>query len=433
MTSAKPAFDEIDISTHEFWARPFGDREQAFAVLRRERPVSWQRPAESIMMEPVHDGFWAVAKHADIVTVSRDSGVFSSAAEHGGVSMEDVPPEVVAGISSIIAMDDPEHQRQRRLISSVFTPRRVAMIEDQIKNQARQIVDDLAPLGEADFVDAVAKRLPMWTISEMLGVPEELRETVAETGNAIIGASDDADGDDDDHDDQDGRDLGEAVFTAMLRQHEIMSTLIAERRAVPQDDLITALVQAEIDGEKLADEELHAFLALLGLGGNDTTRHTTSHAMKALTDFPEQRALLLADLPGRMPTAVEEFLRWATTVMTFRRTALRDVELGGRQIKAGDRLVMIYPSGNRDEEVFHDPYRFDVTRTPNQHVAFGGGGPHFCLGSHLARTQLRAILGELLSRLPDLEAGEPEFLSGNAVHGIKRMPCTFTPARGAGG
>lgn len=424
MTSAKPAYDEIDISTHEFWARPFGDRERDFAVLRRERPVSWQRPAESIMMEPVHDGFWAIVKHADIITVSRNPGVFSSAAEHGGVSMEDVPPEVVAGISSIIAMDDPEHQRQRRLISSVFTPRRVGMIEGQIENQARRIVDDLAPLGEADFVAAVAKRLPMWTISEMLGVPEELRETVAENGNAIIGATDD---------DQDRRDPGEAVFTAMLRQHEIMSTLIAERRAVPQDDLITALVQAEIDGEKLTDEELHAFLALLGLGGNDTTRHTTSHAMKALTDFPEQRALLLADLPGRMPTAVEEFLRWATTVMTFRRTALRDFELGGRQIRAGDRLVMIYPSGNRDEEVFHDPYRFDITRTPNHHIAFGGGGPHFCLGSHLARTQLRAILGELLSRLPDIEAGEPEYLSGNAVHGIKRMPCTFTPVRRCGG
>ncbi|RAY17277.1 cytochrome P450 [Actinomadura craniellae] len=421
MTSTRPPFDEIDISSEEFWAQSPDHRDKAFAVLRQERPVSWHRPLAGGMVEPTCTGFWAVVRHEDIVTVSRNPRVFSSAAENGGVGLADVPPDTLKAMVSILVMDDPEHLRQRKLISSVFTPRRVAMIEGQIRAQARRIVADLASdrTGAADFVDAVSKRLPMWTISEMLGVPEQLREVVAENGNTIAGCADD--------EYQDGRSPMEVIFDAILVQRELMTELMAARRAEPRDDLITELVHAEIEGERLTDDELHAFLLLLCLAGNDTTRHTTSLTMKALTDFPDQRALLLADLPGRLPAAVDEFLRWSSTVQMFSRTVLEDVELNGRPIAAGDRVVVFYPSGNRDEEVFTDPHRFDVTRTPNPHIAFGGGGPHYCLGSHLARTQLHAIFTELLTRLPDLRAGEPEFVVGNAIRGVKRMPCTFTP------
>jgi cytochrome P450 len=204
--------------------------------------------------------------------------------------------------------------------------------------------------------------------------------------------------------------------------------LAEKRRSAPGEDLMTALVQAEVDGERLTEEEISAFFVLLAVAGNDTTRHTTSHGMRALCEFPTQRQLLTEDLPGRIETAVEEFVRWATPVMTFRRNATRDAELGGQAIGAGEKVVMFYVSANRDEQAFEHPDRFDVLRSPNRHVGFGGGGPHYCLGASLARTQLRAIFTELLTRLPDIEVGEPEPLVGNFINGIKRMPCRFTPA-----
>ena len=188
---------------------------------------------------------------------------------------------------------------------------------------------------------------------------------------------------------------------------------------------MTALVQAEVDGERLDPAEIAAFFVLLSVAGNDTSRHTTSHAMRALTQHPDQRALLLEDLEERMPVAVEEFVRWATPVLTFRRTATRAVELHGERIEPGEKVVLFYHSANRDEEAFEDPWRFDVTRDPNRHVGFGGGGPHYCLGASLARTQLRAIFAELLTRLPDIEVGEPEPLAGAFIHGVKRMDCSW--------
>jgi cytochrome P450 len=203
--------------------------------------------------------------------------------------------------------------------------------------------------------------------------------------------------------------------------------LAEERRSAPGEDLMTALVEAEVDGERLTEEEIGAFFVLLAVAGNDTTRHTTSHAMRALCEFPAQRQLLTDDLEGRLETAVEEFVRWATPVMTFRRNATHDTEMRGQPIAGGDKVVMFYVSANRDEEAFEQPERFDVLRSPNRHVGFGGGGPHYCLGASLARTQLRAIFTELLTRLPDIDVGKPEPLVGNFINGIKRMPCRFTP------
>jgi cytochrome P450 len=260
----------------------------------------------------------------------------------------------------------------------------------------------------------------MRTISDLMGVPESQRETVTHAADELVGWND--------PDVLAGREPIEMNFAGIMTLTGIAMELAELRRREPADDLMTALVEAEVDGDRLTPEEIGAFFVLLSVAGNDTTRHTTSHTLRALTEFPEQRRYLLDDLPGHMPIAVEEFIRWATAVMTFRRTATQDTELGGQAIAQGDKVVMFYSSANRDEEAFDDPQRFDVRRDPNHHVGFGGGGPHYCLGASLARTQLRSIFTELLTRLPDIEAGEPELLAGSFINGIKRMPCVLAPS-----
>jgi cytochrome P450 len=297
----------------------------------------------------------------------------------------------------------------------------VAKIEEQIRAQARGIVDTIAPLGEIDFVEQVSARLPVWTISEMIGIDEADRDRVAAAANAMVSWNDPefvGDGDA----------MG-VLLDALMTLHTTAFGLVDARRAEPRDDLITALVQAEIEGGTLTEEEIASFFVLLCVAGNDTTRQTSTHAILALQEYPEQRAALIADFDGRMDTAVEEFVRWASPVMTFRRTARVDVTVGGQQIRAGEKVALFYRSGNFDETAFDAAERFDVTRSPNPHVGFGGGGPHFCLGSHLARVQLGALFRELLVRLPDLTVGEPEYLAGNFINGIKRLPARFTPAR----
>ncbi len=420
-TETRP-HDPIDISSQAFWALPPDVREESFAELRRDRPLSWHRPAETeLLPNPDDPGFWALVTHADIVAVSKDAETFASGRQYGGVMLEDAPEDVLEAAHSILAMDAPRHNRQRKVISSVFTPRRVRRIEEQIREQARSIVDDLLRRpGEADFVTAVSARLPMWTISEMIGIPPERRQEVADAANAMVGWNDpDYIGD--------GDPMG-VLLNGLMTLHTASFELSGARREGPADDLMTALVQAEVDGDALTDEEIAAFFVLLCVAGNDTTRQTASHAALALDRHPEQRALLAGDFENRIGPAVEEFLRWATPVLTFRRTARRDTEIRGQRIADGEKVVMFYHSGNRDAAVFADPYAFDLTRDPNPHVAFGGGGPHFCLGSHLARTQLRSLFGELLDRVPDLSVGEPEWLAGNFINGIKRLPVEVTLA-----
>lgn len=423
MTTEKRSHDPLDISTRAFWARPPHVREETFALLRRERPLSWHPAAETeLLPDPDAPGFWALVTHADITAVSRDAETFASGQQYGGVMLEDVPADVLEAAHSILAMDAPRHDRLRKVISSVFTPRRVQRIEGQIADQARRIVDDLLELpGEADFVSAVSARLPMWTISQMLGIPEGQRQVVADAANSLVGWNDP------DH-------IGDAdpmtvLLNSLMTLHTTCFELSAARREEPADDLLTALVRAEVDGQALTDEEIAAFFVLLCVAGNDTTRQTSSHAVLALARNPGQRRLLaegLADgLAERIEPAVEEFIRWASPVLTFRRTATRDTEIRGQRIAEGERVVMFYHSGNRDEAVFTDPHVVDITRSPNPHVGFGGGGPHFCLGSHLARVQLRSLFGELLARAPDLSVGEPEWLAGNFINGIKRLPVTF--------
>jgi len=415
MAQDKPEYDPASVSTLEFWGRTPAGRDESLSILRNERPISWQKPAEGSMM-PQADGagYWAVTSHAGIAEVSKRSEDFCSGQ---GIQMEDVPEDILEAVSSFLALDAPRHTALRKLISSAFTPRRIKLIEDQIRDQARRIVDDLLVTGDCDFVDEVARKLPMWTIYEMCGLPEEDRLPAAHGADGMVSWSDD--------EVLAGRQPAELLLESAMGLINIGLNLAESRRAEPRDDLMSALVKAEVDGQRLTDEEIGAFFVLLSVAGNDTTRNTIARSMKALTDFPDQRKILIDDFDGTIGTAVEEMVRWASPVMTFRRTATKDTELMGRKIAEGDWVVMFYASGNRDEKVFDNPWQFDVRRKPNAHVGFGGGGPHFCMGNMLAKTQLRAIFYELLHKVPDLQAGEPVQLVGNFVDAVKSLPCTL--------
>lgn len=416
LTTSSRTYDALNISTHAFWAQSDRERDVAFAELRRERPVSWQPPAwGSLMEDPDDQGYWAVVRHADVATVSRANDVFSSAPDNGGVMFENAPAQLLEETQSILTMDPPRHRLVRALVSSAFTPRRIRAIEDQIKDQAAAVIDRFLAEGPRDFVEQVSSRLPLWTISEMLGVPEEDRERLVAAVDDMVGYNDpEYIGD------------GDPLMTLLMGTgvvHDVAQNLIEARRAKPADDLMSELVVAEVEGERLTDDDLRSYFTLLAVAGNDTTRNSTSHGMKALLDFPDQRDLLASDFDRYIPGAIDEFLRWGTPVMTFRRTAMKDIEIGGQQVAAGEKVVMFYPSANRDETVFPDPWRFDITRSPNHHASFGGGGIHYCLGHHVARAQLRAIFSELLVKAPDLKLGEPEYVVGHFMHAIKRMPC----------
>jgi len=416
-TAATPrAYDPIDLSSRAFWSTSAQERESSFAVLRAERPVSWHPPVEdALLTDPDDPGYWALTRRDDIAAVSRNNEVFLSGK---GVLFENVPEELLEASQSFLAMDPPRHTFLRKLVSAAFTPRQVRRIEDSIKANAKTIVEELKAAGSgADFVQQCAKELPIRTLSDMVGIPEADRDRVERAADATVSWADPVY--------LNGRPPLEVLFEAQTTVHQVAFALAAERREHPGDDLFTSLVTAEVDGDRLADADIAAFFVLLAVAANDTTRQTTSHALKALTDFPDQRAWLLEDFENRIGGAIEEFIRWASPVMTFRRTAATDFEIGGQAIRAGEKVVMFYPSGNWDTEVFEHPERLDLSRSPNPHVGFGGGGVHFCLGAHVARAQLRAIFGELLRQLPDIQAGEPVYVPGNFIHGIRSMPCTF--------
>jgi cytochrome P450 len=415
VAEARRAYDPVSVSPLSFWAATAQERGESFRILRDERPLSWHPPLEGSIMPHEQEGLWAVVRHEDIVRVSKEPQTFSSA--HGGVLQEEMPDDIAEATHSFLGMDAPRHTRLRKLVSSAFTPRRVATIEHQIRDEARRIVDDLIDTGDCDFVAQVSKRLPMWTIFDILGLPQERQEETFHAADGIVSWPDE--------EVAAGREPGAVINDSLVTLLRVGFDMVDHRRAHPGEDLVTALLQAEVDGQGLTDEEISTFFVLLAVAGNDTTRNAISHTAKAFTDYPGQRALLMSDFGGRIGTAVEEFIRYATPVMTFRRTVTRDVEMHGQHISEGEWVVMFYESGNRDERVFADPGTFDITRNPNPHVGFGGGGPHFCLGAHLARTQLQAIFDELLHRVPGLEVGTPNYLTGNLIRGVKSMPCTL--------
>src|SRR3954451_17657583 len=410
---------DTDLSSPDFWDQPAEVRDEAFAVLRREAPLSQHKAPEDLLGVSEYDDrpYWAIVRHEDVRRISRDPETFCSSQ---GVQFGDAPPEMLEASQSFLAMDAPRHTKLRKLVSSAFTPRQVKRIEDGIRANAARIVEEAGPTGGGDFVELIAKKLPLQTISDMIGVPDADRDRVVTAADTLVTVLDpDVSGD---------RPLLEVLGQALWTLTDFATQLAGEREKAPQDDLMTALVQAEVDGDKLTHAEIAAFFVLLSVAGNDTSRHTTSHAMRALTLDPHQAKVLRDNVGGDddYATAVEEFVRWATPVLTFRRTATRDVELHGRTIAAGEKVILFYHSANRDADAFDDPWRFDVTRDPNRHVGFGGGGPHYCLGASLARTQLRAIFTELYNRLPDIQAGQPEMYKGGAfIHGVKRMPFEF--------
>jgi cytochrome P450 len=402
-----------DLSAQSFWQQDAAERDAAFAFLRAEHPISWHRVPETELVAPEEQtgGYWAVVRHEDVRHVSRHAELFCSGL---GVLYEDVPRENLEATQSFLAMDAPRHTKVRGLVNAAFTPRQVARLEEGIATHAREIVGRLLEEREGDFVQTVSREMPMRMIAQMIGVPDSERDAVASHADALVSWNDaEYVGD---------RHPLEVITGGIMALTGIALELAAAREAQPTDDLMTALVTTEVDGERLTHPEIAAFFVLLAVAGNDTTRHTTSHAALALQDHPDQRAYLAEDPDTRLPIAVEEFIRWATPVMTFRRTATQDTELAGQAVAKGEKVVMFYTSANRDETVFEAPERFDVTRDPNRHAGFGGGGPHYCLGASFARTQLRQVFAELLERAPTLTLGEPERLVGNFINGIKRMP-----------
>ncbi len=423
LTRAERPYDPADLSSSEFWASTAKEREKTFAELRANRPISWHRPVKNGMFEDPNDqGFWAVVRHADLVEVTRRPGDFLSGR---GITFESLPLEVLDAAQGFIAMDPPRHTKIRRLMAAAFTPKQLARIDDHIVANSRRIVDGIADKGQCDFVSEVAALVPMHNICDMVGIPEEHRRTIAYESQFADGWRDPRL--------LDGADPMVRVFQTIATVHGIAHELIEARRSKPENDLMTAMVQAEVDGERLTDDDIASIFALLIIAGNDTTRQSTSHGLKALTDFPEQRAWLMEDIDGRLPMAIEEIIRWATPIMTFRRTAAHDTELGGQHITEGDKVIMFYSSANMDTEVFDHPERLDLSRSPNKHVAFGGGGIHHCLGAQLARRQLSATFRELLTRLPDIRVvGEPELGNGNFFHTVMSMTAEFTPEKSDG-
>jgi cytochrome P450 len=400
----------IDITSHDFWSQPFAVRDETFAQLRRGEGLTWHRPFASMfpMEEP---GYWALTRRTDIAYVSQHPELFTSAQ---GVALDPMPAEIQRFASFFLSMDPPQHTVYRRLISSAFTPRNVRQIEDQIHRNAVSIVDDLVGAGDIDFVAECSARLPMLTIMDMLGVPSADQPAVAYAAEKLFSMSDD--------EYSTPEERAEDPVKQIVLLNNTGVELAKFRRANPGDDLMTSIVNAEVDGHRLTDEEIGAFLILLASAGNDTTKQTTTHAMMALVENPAQRDWLTEDFENRIGPAVEEFVRWASPVMQFARFATEDTEINGQPVQAGDKVGLFYCSANRDEAAFSDPGAFDLQRSPNPHLGFGGGGPHFCLGNQLAKTELRNLFRELMTRLKPVEFGEPDLLYSSFVHGVKRLP-----------
>ncbi|MFO7589573.1 MAG: cytochrome P450 [Acidimicrobiia bacterium] len=377
-----------------------GPPHEEFRRLRDEAPVCF-------LPEPDGPGYWGVFRHADVVAVSRDPATFRSSPR---VFIQD-PADPVADDQLLINLDPPRHTKLRKIVNRGFTPRQVQLLEPRVRTLVADLLDAAAASGEFDLVGDVAVELPLQVIAELVGVPLEDRHRVFALTEVTMSVGD--------------PDLGTTEADARAAMTEMFAyadALAQARTEAPGDDLLSLILRADVDGEALTPIETDFFFMLLMNAGSETTRNLITGGMLALFEHPEQRARLLADRT-LVPTAVEEMLRWVTPVMHFRRTAAVDVTVAGQEIAAGDKVVMWYPSANRDERAFPDADRFDVARTPNEHVAFGAGGPHFCLGASLARLEARILFEELLERMPALApAGPVRRLGSNFINGIKSLP-----------
>jgi cytochrome P450 len=384
-----------------------------FQRLRDSDPVSWWEERDG-------RGFWAITRYADIVAANKDFRTFSSAR---GIRMEDMDRTELEARRTLMEMDPPGHTQLRRMVHNGFTRRTVATFEQAIRQLTRMILDDVLPQGRFDFVTAVAQQLPMRMLGRLLGVPDTDGEWLVRQGDALIGNTDPEFTDHvvDRADTQEYR-LLPFRSPAAVELFEYAQRAADRRRTDPRDDVITKMLLETPDGERLTDHEFKNFFTLMVAAGNDTTRYSIAAGLLALIDHADQLARLRED-PALMPSAVEEMLRWSTVTMHFRRTAARDVEMHGRRIRAGDKVVLWWIAGDYDGRQFPDPFRFDITRDPNRHLAFGLGGPHRCLGEWLARLEMRVTFEELLPRLAGIRLTGPiDRLRSNFITGIKHMP-----------
>ena len=384
------------------------------AYLREHDPVFWhEQPAED------GEGFWAVTKYEDIKTISHDWETYSS--ELGGVFVKDATPEALATIRlTILAMDPPKHHRYRKLVSRGFTPRMIRSLHDAVAGRARSIVDEICEKGEVDFVEEVAVEMPAQVICDMLGGPAEDRAQIVEWTNTMVG-----------FDDPFWQNTPEDGELAAAQIYAYCDELVAARRTDPVDDILSVLVHAEVDGERLSTEELNMFFVMLCVAGNETTRNLLTHSVEVLDQYRDQRQELIDahDDDQLWRTATEEMLRWGSSIANFRRTTTRPTELRGVAIGEGQKVVTYYTSGNRDEDVFDDAATFDIRRDPNEHITFGAGGVHYCLGANLARLEISEMMREFVSRCPDYElTAEPLRMRSDFIAGVNRLPIAFTPS-----
>lgn len=382
----------------------------AFQRLRTEAPLYWQAEKDG------GRGFWCVTRYEDLMAVSKDPLTFSSA--KGGTNIFEVNEEDLSMLRLLMLnMDPPKHNKFRRLVSTGFTNRMVTQLEPHVREICADLIDKVAKRDTFDFVTEIAAELPLLVIAELLGVPMEDRHKVFDWSNSLVG-----------FDDPEYKTSLATGKIASAQMWAYANDLASKRKEHPLDDLVSVLMQAEVDGDRLSEQEFDSFFLLLAVAGNETTRNLISGGMLALIQHPEERARVLAD-PSLLPTCIEELLRWVSPLIHFRRTATRDVHMHGQTIREGDKVVIFYPSANRDERRFVNPETFDVTRTPNDHLAFGIG-EHFCLGANLARLEINLIFEEMLRRLPDLElAGPVRRLRSNFLNGIKGMPVKRASAR----
>jgi cholest-4-en-3-one 26-monooxygenase len=382
-----------------------------FEQVREAAPVFWHA------QEGAHgDGFWVVTKYADVQEVSRTPEVFSSY-ERGALlstgTTQDEEEALAATRMLMLNMDPPEHSQYRNIVQRAFTPRTIRNLEPRLVQFANEIVDRALEKGEGDFVKDVAAELPLLAICELVGVPAEDRSLIFDLSNRLIG-----------FDDPEFRTSPDDAMIASTEMYMYADGIAAARKECPAEDVATRLLEASVDGEALSQEQFDVFFLLLMVAGNETTRNAITHGMQAFFENPEQWELFKKDRP--LDTAAEEIIRWATPVMQFQRTALTDYVLGGQQIKKGDRVAIYYSSGNRDTTALDAPDSFDITRQDNEHIAFGGGGPHFCLGANLARAEVRIMFEVIAERMPDIAPlGPPRMLRSMFINGIKELPVRY--------
>lgn len=387
-----------------FWNTTIDERLTEFAAIR-ERPMEFHVEGHG------GRGFWSATSYSDVAEISRQPEVFSSAQ---GFSLDDMPREVLEFMGSMIAMDDPRHRRMRRLVQNAFTPRAIRGLSDTVERIADDIVVDLRDKTDFDWVPDVATRLPLEVICDLLAIPVGDRDMLRGLVDKVVGAQDPDFGG------------GEAGVEAVLSLAGYASDLSEERRRDPGDDITSRLVTADVDGNALTPSEFASFMILLFAAGNDTTRTALSWSIELLSRFPDQKRALTEDFDELAPNAIEEIVRWSSPVLHMRRTLTQDAAVGGTALSAGDKVVMWYLAANHDPTVFDEPDRFDIRRhNARAHLAFGAGGPHFCLGANLARMEVRVVLKRLLESFPDIRTtGEPQLLLSPFVNAVKSLPCT---------